>query len=295
MTSEDKPTLPPEKQPVVGTRLREAREARGLTVAQAAESIGVREAVVQALEEDRFDRLGAPVYVRGYLRKYAILLDLPVEPLLKDYQALGSPVEPEVRAHILNSLGGRNSARWLAPVSGAIIIAILILVALWGYRHLERMHERARSAAIPTTSSAAVTAAKPPIARTQTGGAMVPAGKVATPTAKATSEGTTATPVASDDGTQIQLVLSQPSWVEVDGPAHQRLYYNLASAGKTLSFSPPPGPVTVFLGNAAGVKVFVNGKPYSPTDAIHHGKTTRFVIQATSASPAATSQAGAGG
>lgn len=68
-----------------GARLRGAREARGWAPAHAAELMRLPVAVVEALEGDRYADLGAPVFARGHLRRYAMLLELPVGPLLDAY------------------------------------------------------------------------------------------------------------------------------------------------------------------------------------------------------------------
>ena len=60
----------------LGERLRSARKARALSVAQVAESLRLEEASVVALEDGRFDAMGAPVFVRGHLKRYAQLVGL---------------------------------------------------------------------------------------------------------------------------------------------------------------------------------------------------------------------------
>ena len=55
----------------IGARLRSAREARGLTTLQAAEKLHVDARILEALEAEDFAALGAAVYVRGHLRRYA--------------------------------------------------------------------------------------------------------------------------------------------------------------------------------------------------------------------------------
>ena len=55
----------------IGERLRAGRERAGLSVAAAAEKLHLDPKVIEALEADRFAELGASVYVRGHLRRYA--------------------------------------------------------------------------------------------------------------------------------------------------------------------------------------------------------------------------------
>ena len=55
----------------IGERLRAGRERAGLSVAASAEKLHLDPKVIEALEADRFAELGASVYVRGHLRRYA--------------------------------------------------------------------------------------------------------------------------------------------------------------------------------------------------------------------------------
>jgi len=59
----------------IGTRLRAAREKKGLTLLQAAERMHVDARILEWLEAENFAALGAPVYARGHLKHYAELVD----------------------------------------------------------------------------------------------------------------------------------------------------------------------------------------------------------------------------
>ena len=65
-------TVPPaaEASPLVGTgaQLRAAREALGLSVSDAAHAIRLNPRQVQNLEDEAWDALPGPTFVRGFLR-----------------------------------------------------------------------------------------------------------------------------------------------------------------------------------------------------------------------------------
>lgn len=80
-----------------GQQLRTQRQARGIEIERIASQLHLRKDVVDALEQDRYDVLPAPVYVAGYLRNYARLLDLDAAALVQAYHAvLPSSVTPNV-------------------------------------------------------------------------------------------------------------------------------------------------------------------------------------------------------
>ncbi len=60
----------------VGSRLRQARELRRLTVEQASEATKVRPYYIQALENDDYTAIPSSAQARGFLRIYAEFLQL---------------------------------------------------------------------------------------------------------------------------------------------------------------------------------------------------------------------------
>lgn len=80
----------------LGTLLREAREAQGLTLAQVQQELRISLRFLEALENSQYQVLPTPVHVRGYLRNYARLLKLDPQPLLDRYEALKSRYTPGV-------------------------------------------------------------------------------------------------------------------------------------------------------------------------------------------------------
>ena len=69
-----------------GQRLREAREAAQLSLGEVASRMRLEPHVLERLENDQYERLHGPTFVRGYLSGYARLLDLPEGPILEAYE-----------------------------------------------------------------------------------------------------------------------------------------------------------------------------------------------------------------
>jgi cytoskeleton protein RodZ len=76
----------------VGQVLREAREAQGITLENAAIRLYLMQRQIEAMETDDFDSLGQLVFARGFVRNYARLLGLAPETLLARME--GAPAEP---------------------------------------------------------------------------------------------------------------------------------------------------------------------------------------------------------
>jgi len=73
--------------PTVAEQLRQAREARNLTVQQVADITKIRTDHLRALEEGNFDMFSAPVYIRGFVRTYSTLLKLDVRQTMAALEA----------------------------------------------------------------------------------------------------------------------------------------------------------------------------------------------------------------
>ena len=78
---------------MIGDALRSAREARGVSLAKAAEDTRIANKFLAALESEAFDELPAPVYVRGFLRSYTAYLGIEAEPLLRALGSGGLPAQ----------------------------------------------------------------------------------------------------------------------------------------------------------------------------------------------------------
>lgn len=76
-----------------GQMLKEAREKLKLTRAEIAEHIYLRTQVIIDLENDHYSQLGAEVYIRGYLRNYAKIVNLSPETVLMAFETIYQPVK----------------------------------------------------------------------------------------------------------------------------------------------------------------------------------------------------------
>lgn len=260
-----------------GPQLKAARESRELTLEQVVEALGIARHLLAALEADDFASLGAPVYVRGYLRKYARYLGLPGDRLVARYEAIAAPHDPEVHAHATSALARPRAGRWLVPTTIAVAAIVLILVGFWAWQKVRMRTQSATPPAAAVSAAMAVTRAIPVAA--QSGSRDAAAGSA--PAGASAGR-------AAAGAVHLELDVTAPSWVEVYSAAGKRLYYDLASAGQKLRFAQPAGAFTVFLGNEEGVAVSVDGHPFAVPQGARTGKTARFKVGAGAPSPASS-------
>jgi cytoskeleton protein RodZ len=78
----------------LGSILREAREARGLSLAEAQDATRINSKFLEALEDGQYHELPTPVHARGFLRNYSRYLGLEPEPLLERFSLTSSARTP---------------------------------------------------------------------------------------------------------------------------------------------------------------------------------------------------------
>jgi cytoskeleton protein RodZ len=106
-----------------GAMLRSAREACGLSIEEVADRLRLNEALVLAMEEDRFGLLGAPVFARGHLRNYAALVGAAEPEVIAAFD-VGDVPEPTFLPALDRAPAARSRAR-----GGRIAAAVLVLAA----------------------------------------------------------------------------------------------------------------------------------------------------------------------
>lgn len=71
-----------------GKSLREAREAKGYTTAQIAETTHMLVSIVEGLEKEDFSRIAAPIYGRGFVKLYCEAVGLEAKPFVEEFMEI---------------------------------------------------------------------------------------------------------------------------------------------------------------------------------------------------------------
>jgi cytoskeleton protein RodZ len=178
----------------IGNTLREARLRRGLDILDCEAETKIRAKYLRAMEEEQFDLMPSPTYVRGFLRTYAEFLDLDGRLVLDEYESRfgeyrdfrptseGLPgVPPPARSHRPDPSRRRSAPRggpvtrrkpkprrtevqllWLA-IGGVMSVAILVWLGVGGSATPTVVTPTA-----PAASTAAGAAPAPPAAEPDT-------------------------------------------------------------------------------------------------------------------------------
>lgn len=119
----------------LGTRLRTARERSGYDRQQAAEKLHCDPSIIDALEGDRLEFLGAPVYVRGHVRRYAELVaESPAEVQeLCDQLATQSAATPDL-TRIPKGERPADPSSLVRPLLGVGVVLLIAAGTWWVLR-----------------------------------------------------------------------------------------------------------------------------------------------------------------
>lgn len=250
----------------VGTILREARIAQGLSVADVAASIKFAPRQVEALEADDFSHLPELAFVRGFVRSYARLLHIDETPLLNElplaHQKLSSFQEDLADVPFSATQSTRRiNIVWIAVALG---LAAVLAFAVW-----QTQEKPVPQAALPISVPAElvavsavaavseVVAASPVVA--EPAPVPVPAPMPAA-VVKAASAPVVAAPVAVKlTQGPIHLVFEDESWVDIKDKFGKTVFKQV-NPPKTEQWVTGRPPFSLVIGNASGVRLYYEGE-----------------------------------
>lgn len=231
-----------------GTWLRRQREIREIPLREIAEVTKISVRYLEALEQDRFDVLPAPVFAKGFLREYARFVGLDPDEVINSYlttqQEAEDAVEEEARA-------GEATSSSSSMLMGAGVIVLLGLVAGLIY-YSERFRGKERQEP-PPIAAPPVQAAPPP---------------APVPVLEPPDEVVQTTPLV------VTMDFTEDCWVEAEVDGERRLS-ELHVQGESLRMEAQER-VVLTLGNPSGVRIERNGRPFNPE--VRTGRVARDIV-----------------
>jgi cytoskeleton protein RodZ len=244
-----------------GASLKSAREARGLTPQQAAEQLTLDVSVVTALEANDFAALGAPVFAKGHLKRYAALMDLSADELLGAYQRSSDQAPPPVQPQRARAtmIPARNRAGWPWVLGGTLAFLLAVGVAAYLSANGPAL-PGFRDVAIPSTGSGVRILAQPGPEAAAAGAALRarPGQTVGTDGVATAAPGASSVTLAAGQ-VSLQLRFAADSWAEVYDGDGKSVLYDLGRAGTQRTVT-AAAPLSVTIGNANAVSISVNGR-----------------------------------
>ena len=296
----------------LGARLRLAREQLGLTSKDVAARMHLGLRHIEAIEREDFSNVAAPVFVRGYLRSYARLLNLPADLIVQHYESLAGVCQSPLKGFPIGDATpvgeADRSVRWISTVIvvGSVILALVwwltegsfklkeddTVASLAAQSSLQEPHPQQAPAVPPQTpapglavvprTDTASANSTPPVAVTGPAASppanttvTAPAQQIAAPppVESTVTEGSAASPPHG-----LSLSFSENSWVEITDGAGKRLFYDMGKRGSRQSFQNVAPPLHILLGNAPAVSVDYNGKRFDHSR-YNRNNVARFTLE----------------
>lgn len=230
----------------IGSRIRQAREQRGLTLLEVANATKISMTALVAIEQNEFDRLPGGVFRRGYLRAFAIVVGLDADDLTREYRARyesESPAEPLPR-HTPGWYGRVQAIHRLSALlaaAGVLIGGLAILTLAQIFR--DRPADRPRLDAVEQNLGAEAT----PIDEPHAVGAVPLANADVSPDA---------VPL------RLEIRLNRLCWVSASADGERRLYRLMQPGERTVIEA--RRVITLSVGDAGAVDYSINGAAGRP-------------------------------
>ena len=281
----------------IGGTLARLRSERGLDIGKVAEGLRCDRSIIEALEADRYADLGAAVFARGHLRRYAEFLGAPVDELLARWsaeegakQALPDLTRAPQAPRVIDT---RRWGRLLAAVAGALAIGL----AAWWILQGAGLRDASRAAvpvAAPVTPAvvAEVASSEPVAPSTESAPpTTVPAALASTVPVSTTQPATTAAtstptlapnPVPAAGEVVLAFSAQADCWAEVFDAQGARRLYQVIRAGQRVTATGRP-PLRVTLGRGDVTRFDLDGRVTAlPADAVRDA-VARFEVTASGA------------
>jgi len=267
---EEQPEAEP-KGPRCGERLAEARREQQISVLEVAKELHLDEPKVRALERNDFDILGAPVFAKGHLRKYAQLVGVDEGDVFADYYQMTrqETVPPVI-------IGRKRMRQELSP-GPWIAVIVVIIVAAASYWWFAVFSDQA---ALPAT-----TPEETPIEQqgaaientTQNADSEIIAEPVAESVASEPEPQIAAAAPLADGEVSLSLSYTGDCWTEISDATGQRLFFEMGRDGNSVELS-GVAPFAVLFGNVDNVDVRINGNHYPVSSNNPGSRTARLTI-----------------
>ena len=227
-----------------GAALLVERRRQGLSLGDISRQLKLSVRQVEALERDDYSGFTGPVFVHGFIRNYAKLLNLDPGPLIRAADQVLNPLPPptEPVAEIARPPEVQRRRIGMVPAvsaGAAVLVVVAVAVSVGNRGDPKPPSEQPVVVAIEQVAQPRepVPAPKPAAAQ--------PAARPAAGNAVAGEQGERAT---------LRMVFDQESWVEIKDRNGNTIFGQLSPAGSRRSVSGEP-PFEVVVGNAAGVRL----------------------------------------
>ncbi len=227
----------------LGTRLRELREVKGVSLDDIARSTRVGRGYLEALESDSLGELPSPVFVKGFIRAYCEFLEASPDEALGLYrEESGEPVRPERLQNVTHAPPARRV--------GPLMVSLVLFIALGASLFALRVGLKSAPRPAPVVSGSA--RGNPESIPSPAPAPVTPSTAVPEPAAPAPAE------QPRPAGQRLLIRAVEPTWIRVQVD-EGRVAEELMQVGAVREWTAARRFV-LSVGNAGGLEVDLNGR-----------------------------------
>ena len=263
-----------------GERLASKRSEKELSINQVAREIKIEPHVIEMIENNEFESIGAPVFVKGYLRQYSELVGLDPNLIIEKYNAINSI---EDSSPIVNDSVDQISKYVLTPkiiliAIFMILISFGVLVTVFGIFgnnetvviKMETETESQESLLPPVTA--------PQIDSSETQIDETLEMETETESQESLLPSTADEFFIEENFMNLTIIYSGLCWTEIFDANGERLFFGLGDQDREVNIDGLP-PFDVMLGAADNLlEIKLEGREYNVVDSIRRGEVLRFKV-----------------
>ena len=263
-----------------GDRLANKRKEMELSVNQVARDIKIEPHVIEKIENNDFESIGAPVFVKGYLRQYSELVGLDPNLIIEKYNAINSI---EDSPPIVNDSVDQISKYVLTPK--IILIAILvILISLGVLATVFGIFGNNEPVVIKMeTETESLEPLLPPVSELRIDSSEIQIDETLEMETETESLEPLLPSIADEffieeNMMNLRIIYSGLCWTEVFDANGERLFFGLGDQDREVNIEGLP-PFDVMLGAADNLlEIKLEGREYNVVDSIRRGEVLRFKV-----------------
>lgn len=143
----------------LGKRLRAARELLRINEKEAAARLYLNPKMIYIMEDEDFENGPPATFMRGYIRSYARLLNIPEDEIQAAITQLedAMPQSPSPTAPPILNTRPRDGHRYLRWMTYVVVSVMVVLVSMWWFSHSSDMASTFKSAVASVSSAPATT------------------------------------------------------------------------------------------------------------------------------------------
>jgi len=124
-----------------GDQLQAARIKQGLSIEDVASRMHLSLGILKSIEENNFESLTAPIFVKGYLRSYARLVSLDENEMIQLYVEFYSKEDPPINttSQMVPEISDQDArVKWTTYL---VIIILIALLSAWWWNKTQNISE----------------------------------------------------------------------------------------------------------------------------------------------------------